>query len=150
MLLRIERDDPHLRVAVVFGNEPALCAEGVVRVRDGEVDLLDSHLEHVARVGAGDIDRAGEDVPARPFVRDLSVDVAQRLLDVRRRDARAFESRGRRRDQRPDDDAVARVNTQHRLGGRVVITPCHGRWSRHDAMRCRSGGLLRAGRAGAE
>ena len=120
---RIERDDAHLRVGKVFGNSAAARTERVVGIRNRQLDRFDSDFEYVTRLRAFDEDWPGENVPARSFVGNFFVDVAQRLLDIRRLDARALKARRTGRDQRLHFNRVTGFDPHHRRGGRVVISP---------------------------
>ncbi len=86
----IERNDAHLWIRKIFRQKPAARAEGVISVGNRQLDRFDSDFEHVAWLSSFDKDRPGENVPAWSFVRDFLVDVAQRLLDIRRIYSRAF------------------------------------------------------------
>ena len=106
-LLRVERNDSHARIRKVFREVAAPRTERVVGVWNGQLDILDSNFEHVARLGAFDKDWASENVTARPFVRDFAIDVSQRLLNVLRLYTCTFEPRRTRSDQRLNLNRVA-------------------------------------------
>ena len=136
----VERDDLHPRIGEVVGQEPSAIAKGVVRIGNRQIDLEDADLERVAGLGAGDRDRAGEHVPARPALArwDAGIDRAQRGLDIGGRDARFLEPCRAVGQQRMNDDGVARLDRQDGLGGRVVMPP-------GDGLR-RGGQIMRLGR----
>src|SRR5437764_9244485 len=106
-LLRVELNDPHARIRKVFREVAAPRTERVVGVWNGQLDILDSNFEHVARLGAFDKDWASENVTARPFVRDFAIDVAQRLLNIRRLYTCTLEPRRTRSNQRLNLNRVA-------------------------------------------
>ena len=99
--LLVERNDFHFRVRKIVGEVAASRAERVVGVGNRQLDFLDADFEHVARLRVFDVDRSGENVPARPLCRFTCVgDVAQRLLDLLRRQPRILEPLRARSDQR--------------------------------------------------
>src|SRR5438046_3060060 len=67
--LRIERDDADLSVGKILRNGAGARTERVVSIRNRQLDLLDAHLEHIARLRAFNEDRPGENMPTRSFVR---------------------------------------------------------------------------------
>ena len=93
----VEGNDLRRQAAIAIrGHEPAAA---VVTVVDGERDGEDLDLEGVARLGAVNVDRTGQDVPAgaAPFVaaRQGRFDGLERRLDLLLRNPRALESRRR-------------------------------------------------------
>src|SRR5207245_9802196 len=80
--LFIERNDFYSRVRKIVGKIPAARAERVVRVRNRKFYTENSYFEHVADFRAFDVDRASQNVPARPLVLHLIGDVAERLIDL--------------------------------------------------------------------
>src|ERR1051326_2395839 len=83
-LLPVERNyfHPGFRELTRSGEDPALRAEAVVSVRNGDVDFLDPHFERIARLGALDEDRAGQDMAARSLVFHFGVDGLELRLHV--------------------------------------------------------------------
>src|SRR5690348_12826545 len=136
-LLLVERNDLGARVVVVFGEPAAPRAETIVRVRDREVDRLDLHLEHIARIRAADIDRPGENVSAGTAVLDGIVDRAQRLLYIVRRHAHLFQPARARGDEGADDHLVAGLDAKHRSRRGVVVAESDGARRRHECIHVR-------------
>ena len=119
----IERNDAHLGIRKILRKKSASGTESVVSVRNRQLDLLDSDFEYVTRLGTFDEDWPGENVPTRAFVRNFFVDVAQRLLDVLRFHACAFEARRTRCDEGLDLNRITRFDAHHRRRGGIVVTP---------------------------
>ena len=63
-------------------------------VRNGEIDREDPDFQHVARLGALDVDGTGEDVRDLAALGDLAIDVDERLLDFSRGTPAASSWRG--------------------------------------------------------
>src|SRR6185312_5437472 len=145
--LFVQRDNLHLAIREVLGKKSARRAKSVVSIRNGQIDLLDSHLKRVSRLSLFDVDRSVEYVSARTFVCDFFIDVAQALLHLVWRHSRSFEAGGAVCDQRVELNPVSRMNTQHRLCGCVVVAPrhCLGGGRQRVKMRYAGGGdrLLR-------
>ena len=85
--LHVERDDlgSALLEIAVAGSTPRCGLKPFVGIRRGELDLLDAHFQGVARLGALDKDRPGEDVAAGTALsrRLVGVDGLPFRLDVR-------------------------------------------------------------------
>src|SRR5579872_58800 len=124
--LPVQGNDLDTRIREVIRQEACPGSKPVIGVRNSQLDLLNSHLQRVPRLGAFNVDRPCENVPARTFVGDLLVDVAQALLHLLRRYSRLLQPCRAVRDQRVDDHGVARVNAKHGRCSGVVITPSHG------------------------
>jgi len=103
----IERDDLHARVRKFIGQETRAGAESVVGVRNFEANGLDPNFEHIARLGAFHVHRPGENVADGPFVGDLSINAAQRRLDLFGRQSGSSQSRRTVGDHGFDFDRVA-------------------------------------------
>jgi len=115
----IEWDDPGALRAVAIGREKPNAA--VVAVRQREVDAEDPHLEHVARIGSLHKNGPRENVSAGALIGDRVDDVAQGLLHVGWRDARRLQAVGAVRDERLDQDGVARGDAEHRRRRGAVV-----------------------------
>src|SRR6202158_4053504 len=133
--LLIQRNDFHFRVRIIVGQIAATRSEPVVRVRNGKFYGENFYFEHVAGFRAFDVNRPSENVPAGPFVLHLVGDVAQRLLDLIRRQARILKPLRTIRDQRLNLHRIARLDAQHRRCLCVVVTPRHSLWRRLQRMR---------------
>src|SRR5215469_16935098 len=126
--LAIEWNDAHARVGKVFRQEAASWRESVIGVRDPQIDLLNSDLQRVSRIGPFDEHRSIKDVSARSLVRDFLVNVAQVLLHLIRGHACALETRRAGGDERLKSDRVTRLDVQHRRRRRVVVSPGDCLW----------------------
>ena len=135
----IQRNDADLRVRKIFGQKAAPRTERVVSVGNRQLDRFDSDFQHVTRLSSFDKDRPGQNVSARSFVGDFSVDVAQRLLDVRGLHPRAFQTRWARSDQRLHFNRITRLDAQYRRRAGIVITPRDRLGCRFELIGC---GLL--------
>ena len=95
-------------------------AAAVVAVVDRQVDRQHLHLEHVARLRAFDIDRTGQNVPARsaPIAGHFGDDRPERALNALRRTPARLQAVRRVGEQRVDVDDVARGDSQNRLAPR--------------------------------
>ncbi len=91
--LLIERNNFYFRVRIIVGQIAAAGAEGVVRVRNRKFYGQNFHFQHIANFRAFNVNRPRQNVPAGTFVLHLVGNVAQRLLDLIRRQARASSSR---------------------------------------------------------
>src|SRR5205823_2006426 len=120
-VLFVEWNDLRLAVCVVLGEESTPWTKAVVRVRNGQIDRLDPHLEDISRIRSLDEDWTGENVPARATVLHRVINGPQRWLYVAGLDASLLETRWAGRDQRADDHFVAGLHAQHRHGRGVVI-----------------------------
>jgi hypothetical protein len=89
----VEWDDFDSRVRKLIRQKTGARPKAVVRIRNGEPDRLDTHFERVARLGAFDVNRPGENVSAGSFIGDFLVNRPQRWFDLFRRDARRFPRR---------------------------------------------------------
>ncbi len=99
--------------------------ERIVRIRNRQLDGHNAHLQRVPRFGAFNVNRPGQNVPARPLVRHLRRNVPQRLLHLVARHARALHARRTRRDERLHLHRVAGFDAQHRRAFRVITPPDH-------------------------
>jgi hypothetical protein len=90
----VEWDDFDSRVRKFIRQKTGARPKAVVRIRNGEPDRLDTHFECVARLGAFDVNRPGENVSARSLIGDFFVNRPQRRFDLVRRDAGRFQARG--------------------------------------------------------
>ena len=86
---------------------------------------INLHLEHVARLGAVDEDRARHRVRAGPALGDRPLDQLQRFRDLVFLHAGGAQPRKSARDHRLDADRVAGRHAQHRLHRRIVVAPVH-------------------------
>jgi hypothetical protein len=123
--LFIQRNDFHFRVRIIVGEIAAARAESVVGVRNGQFDGENFYLEHVAGLRVFNVNRPSQNVPAGAFVLYLVGDVAQRLLDLLRRQARIFQPLRAVRDQRLNLHRIARLDAQHRRRLRIIVSPSH-------------------------
>ncbi len=121
----IQRNNFYFRVGIIVRQIAAPGTESVVRVGNGEFDGENFDFEHVANFRVFDVNRPGQNVPARPFVFHLVGDVAQRLLDLVGRQARIFQPLRTVRDQRLNFHRIARLDAQHRRRLRIVVSPSH-------------------------
>src|SRR5439155_19117673 len=87
----IQRNNFYFRVRIIVRQIAAPRTERVVGVRNRQLDRQDFYFENVAGFRAFDVNRAGQNVPARAFVLYLVGNVAQRLLDLLWRQPRLFE-----------------------------------------------------------
>ena len=140
--LRIERNNAHFGVAKILRNEAALGPEGIVSVGNSQINSLNAHFQHVARLGPLHENGAGKDVPARSFVGHVFGDVAQVGLDLRGGQARAFQSGRGGGDERVHPHRFAGFDAQHRRGGGIIIAPGSGGGRYGQLVR---GGFLGAG-----
>ena len=118
--LPIHLDDggPAARDAVLADESAAT----VVAVRDRQVDRQQLDLQCIARLGAGDEHRAGQDVSARAAVGHFLDDGAQGGLDVGGGHAGLLEAIRHRCQQRVDIDNVAGCDGQDRLGLGPIVS----------------------------
>jgi hypothetical protein len=135
----VEWDDFDPRVWKFIRQKTGTRPEAVVRIRNGKTDRLDADFEGVARLGAFDVNRPGENVSARPFIGDFFVNRPQRRFDLIRRDTRRFQPRGAVGDQRLDLDGVAGAHAQCGRRARGVIAPHYGFWAGLQLVRGRLG-----------
>src|SRR5215813_11505598 len=63
----IQRNDLGPRIRKVVGQKTCARPKAVVGVRNCQLDFLDANFERVARLGALNVDRASEDMPAGTF-----------------------------------------------------------------------------------
>jgi hypothetical protein len=117
MRVRSSGDDFRARVRIVVGQEASARPKAVVGERGRDFDFADADLEHVARFGLLDEDRAGEDVAAGAAVGDFFVDGAERVRNFAGWHAKCFESRGTAGGDGFHPDGVAGMNAQHGFGG---------------------------------
>ena len=87
---------------------------------------MDPNLECIAGLGAFDEHRPVQDVPSGSFVRDLLVNVAQRLLDLFRRDPGAFQAGGAAGDQGLELHLVTGCDFKNRGRRGIVVAPGDG------------------------
>src|SRR5215472_9739253 len=92
--LAIQRNNLYLAVGKILWQKAPRRAKTVVGVVNRRLDLLDANLERVTRLSFLDEDRAVQNMPTRPLVRDLFVDVAKTLLDLFGLHAGSFEACG--------------------------------------------------------
>ena len=139
-VLAVEREDLRRRAALAVLRHEAAAA--VVAVVDRQIDRQDLHLERVARLGAFDVHRAGEDVTAGPaaIAGHLGDDRLQRRLDLVVGHAGAREAGRVVGQQRVDVDDVARRDAQRRLRLGPVVADGDRRRRRLEAMRLRRPG----------
>jgi hypothetical protein len=116
----VETQDAGARLLAQLADEPAAA---VASVRDRQVDREDADLEHVAGLGAFDVDRAGQNVAARPAVRDPLVDRPQLGLDLVRGQTGRLETLRAVRDQGLDLHDVARSDPERGRLRRIVVPP---------------------------
>src|SRR5262245_3043388 len=121
--LVIEPHDLETLAREIFGQEAALRHETAVAVGNRQLDFLDAHFEDIARLGAVDVNRAGENMTARPLVPHFVEYVLQRLLDLLGRQERPAQPLRTAGEQRLDLDRVARFDLEDRLGGGVEVAP---------------------------
>src|SRR6266513_1620872 len=122
-VLFVERNNFHLRVRVVFGQKAAPGIESVVGIRNRKLRGENFHFEYIANFRAFDVDGSGKNVSAGSFVLNLIGDVAQRLLDLVRRNARIFEPLRAGSNQRLNLHSVAGLNAQHPRCLRIIVPP---------------------------
>ena len=123
--LLVERNDFYFRVRIIVGQIAAPRPERVVGIRNRQLDRQNFHFQHVADFRAFDVNRTRQNVSARAFVLHLIGDVAQRLLDLLRRQACIFEPLRAVGDQRLNFHRVAGLDAQHRHRLRIVVPPSH-------------------------
>src|SRR5882762_6515136 len=78
----IQGDGSRSCVRVIIWQEAAARCEGVQCIRNCQLDLLDSDFQDVTWLGTLDVDRASQNVYARPLVFDLLENVTQRLFNL--------------------------------------------------------------------
>ena len=122
-------------------------------VVDGAVSLAMARAAHLDAVSVGyesaNVGLAIDGGAAVAAVFELEreralarADAALAVFETEARNAGAFESLGTGCEKRSDNDGVARIYVEHRLGRGVVVAPGHGRGARHESMRnWRRGGL---------
>src|SRR5438128_2579765 len=91
--LLIERNDLRPETRKILRQKTTKWAEGVVGVRQRQLDLLNAHLEGIARLGTLHVDRPSQDMSTWSLVGDFLVDVPKRLLHLIRRHQRLLQSR---------------------------------------------------------
>src|SRR5215469_6821893 len=122
----VQRDDLDLAVWEIFGQKTAIRREGVISVRNGEIDLLNTHFQSVARLGFLDKHGPVQNVPSRASICNFPVNVAQFLFDLVWRDSGLFQPLRAVGDDRMELYRVPRMNVQHRFRGSVVISEGNG------------------------
>src|SRR5215472_15291287 len=122
----VQRDDLDLAVREILGQKTAIRSEGIVGIRNGEIDLLNAHFQGVARLGFLDEHRPVQNVPPWPSISDLPEDVAQFLFDLVGCDSGLFQPLWTVGDDRMELYRVPRVNVQHGFRCSIVISEGNG------------------------
>src|SRR5215831_3120974 len=106
----VQRDDLDLAVREILGQKTAIRSEGVIGIRNGEIDLLNTHFQGVAGLGFLDKHRPVQNVPSWASTGNLPENVAQFLLDLVWRDSSLFQSLRTVGDDGVELHRVPRVN----------------------------------------
>src|SRR5215831_7541034 len=88
----VQRDDLDLAVGEILGQKTAIRCEGIIGVRNGKIDLLNTHFQSVA--GLGFLDKHGtvQNVPPWASIGNLPENVAQFLFDLAWRHSALFQT----------------------------------------------------------
>jgi hypothetical protein len=99
-----------------------------VGVGNRQLDGFDSYFQHIPRLSALNIDWPCQNVPARPFVIHLLINVAQGLFDLIGRDACPFEPGRAGGDECLHFNRLARFDAQRRRRAGIVVAPRDCLW----------------------
>src|SRR5205807_6666983 len=87
----VQWDDFPSCVWEILREQAAAGHKRVEGIAKGDSDILDANFQDITRLGALDVDRSVQDMPAGAFIVDLAVDVPQRLFDLARLGTCGFE-----------------------------------------------------------
>lgn len=121
--LPIERNDPGARVRKIFRHEPVGWPETIVGERVSDLDLVDSKIEHVSRLGSFDVDRAGQNRAAWPAILYFFIYGAKTLRDLVGWNSKCFKAGGAACRDRFNMNGIARRDAQYGFGGNGVVPP---------------------------
>jgi hypothetical protein len=138
----IEPDNLHPRSLKILRQHAPLGDEAGEAVGNDQLDLLDAHFERIARLGAFDEDRPGENVPGRPLVLHGADDFPQRRLDFLGGQKRALQPLRRTGEKRLHLHRIARFDREHRFRRRIVVAPQYRLGSGFQRMNDGLGGPL--------
>jgi len=131
----VERNDPRPDPGEFLRQGSGISPLAIVAPIEGEIDIEDAHFEHVARHGALNLNRAGQDMRAGAAVFHLAVDVAVVLRHSAGRNHAGLV------DHRWDDggdalqrDDIAGLDAEHRLDAGEKVTDVHGLRARHERV----------------
>src|SRR5215831_19127435 len=124
--LSVQRDDLDLAVGEILRQKTTSRSEAIVGIRNGEIDLLNTHFQGVARLGFLDKYRPIQNVSPGASIGNLPENVAQFLFDLVWGDSGLFQSLRTVSDHSMELYRVPGVNVQHGLRGSVVISEGDG------------------------
>jgi len=135
LCLAIYRNDTLKEAGELVGQSAGIGALDVVAVIDGEIDLLNAYLQHIARRGAIDENWTGQNVRTGAAIRDLPTDSSHIFRHCTcRNNAGCFDDLRIKARHTFDGDDVSRIDAQHRLRRGAEVADMHGLWIRHERV----------------
>ena len=78
----VQWNDPHFAIREILRQKPAIDSEGVIGIRNRQIDFLDADLQRIAGLSLIDVDWPVQNVAAGALVCDFLINVAQILATV--------------------------------------------------------------------